>query len=261
MNRKTLYIIAGVALVVIVIAIASVSTAASFRLVSTDPRNNDTPHQYATVSFKFSRPLAATSDTVNTVTFSPAVQGTTKVSGDTISFTPATSYSINVTYLATVKNVTSANGEHSGDASLSFTPKYVDVNQLPADVQKRLIQQTDVAEDKPEPYSPSTIAIAGSNDLVAIGMNDNQMNDLQAALYRFFTSKNQEVRAVTVGGIVGAPHQIGSFKDSATFDIGIESKISYHAKVSYLGNTIHLILTDAATGKQVYDSGELNVNQ
>lgn len=257
-DRKPLLLIAGIGVLFLILIAIVITQAVQFHLVSTNPKTNSQPNQYTAISFKFNKPLD-TGSQHNLIAISPSAAGKVEVSGNTVTFTPESTYQANTTYQVTLSNVLSAKGEKAANVTLSFTPVYVPYNQLPKDIQQRLVTQTDINDNKPKPYTPDAIAIAGSSELINDGLSSEQLIALKQAFFQYFQANKQEVRGMSVTNITKTlhDHAAGDYS-SLNFDVTLDNKTAYKAKVVMINLTaIQLTLFDNS-GAKLFDSGTID---
>lgn len=257
MRNKRIYM-AGVVFIVIVFAFLAWQSL-SFHLVSTDPSNGSQPNQYASVSFTFNKPIKSSGDGLNSVSIQPFIAGKTTVSQKAVTFIPFASYQPGTQYTATLSAVISKGGKKLSNFKTTFTPQYVSYSNLPTDVRRRLISQTDTNDSQNQLYLASVIAIKGTDALLIHGFSTQQLSNLQTAFFRYFESKKEQVRGMVLSNIVKEPYnpdsssEISVINFVATFD----NKQSVSAKVSYSGlSSIRLYLHNSG-GDLIYDSGAI----
>lgn len=259
MNRKLLLI--GIVIILVTVAAFGVRQATTFHLTGTNPKNGSQPNQYTAVSFMFNRPISTSAQTANQINLTPTVSGKTSVAGKAIIFIPDSSYQVGTEYSATLTGVTSTHGDRLGSIRINFQPKYVPYAQLPDDVKKRLIEQTDIGDTKPKPYSAEVIAIAGSTELLNHGLSSQQLTNLKLAYFQYFQSIQQEIRGMKLSNINKVPHDrySASTTDTINFTTTLDSKATYSTKLEYFNLTgIRLYLYDTKSGSLIYDSKTLN---
>jgi len=69
------------------------------------------------------------------------------------------------------------------------------------------------------------------------------------------TTRARKIRA----NLTKVPHVSGSTSDTMNFDVSINDKLTYKARLVYANLTdVRLYLSNTTTGAQVYDSGLMN---
>jgi hypothetical protein len=258
MNKKNLLILV-VAAVVVFFGFA-IWQSITFRLVDSIPGNNSHPNQYTLVAFKFNKSLSSSDASANQISIVPDVPGRSSIDGKEVIFIPVSSYQTRVEYTATLSNILGANGEKLADITIKFTPQYVTYSDLPNDVKARLVNQTDVNDTKPVPYSAASIAISGSDDFLNHGVSTEQLDGLKSAFYKFFKSKGIEIRGVNLSDLTKTPHDrySSSTVDTITFTVALDNGTKYKGKIEYSNiTTVRLLLYASESGAQVYDSGNI----
>ncbi len=112
-------------------------------------------------------------------------------------------------------------------------------------------------EEVPEPQ------LSGFDKLVERGLSSYQLDALKNGISRFLESSHKQVSAVAVVpssiNKLGRPRDSREIKDTLLFDLALDDK-TYKARLEYYDvSTIQLYLFDSQTGRQVFDSGVLDV--
>jgi hypothetical protein len=109
---------------------------------------------------------------------------------------------------------------------------------------------------------PNEPVILGLSHLLGYGLTSTQLTSLKYAFTAYNKTLNPKIKEVSIGrsSIELTPHDrySSSTSDSMTFQVIIDSKTTYNAKLEFFDlTTIHLYLT-TTTGATVFDSGEVN---
>lgn len=123
---------------------------------------------------------------------------------------------------------------------------------------------SDPPEKAPELYGRNADApiFLGDTKLLNYGVSSYQRKDFQFGIFTYFQSVSKKIKEVSVdvSTITIKPHNRSTPTtiDTAYFDVVIDRKDRFKVQMDYYNITaIHMYMTDS-TGKQVYDSGELN---
>lgn len=248
LNRRNI-ILALAGITILILASLGFRQTVGFRLLSSSP-SGTSEHQYSPIVFTFSQELAATNEGVNQILLNPNVQGATIVSGKKAMFEPLEPYDPSVNYKVTLKGPTAKAGGVLPDITFTFRPNYVDISKLPAKY-----QTPKEGSDVKETYSPSVINIGGSAALLSHGLTSDQLTLLQEDFYTWFASQKLEYRDINLTNMV----QFNASRDTSgpdyfTFNVVINGKQFYTAKMEYRLVTIHLQLFDPQSKALVYDS-------
>lgn len=111
------------------------------RLVSVTPSPGNTKVTLIDpISFSYNKPLDPA--LVSSFTLSPYVDGVLTVAGSKLTFTPKGTYTIGVTYTATIKSPRAADGIETTDSTTHFT-----VNFVPFNEQTKAQQQANISDN------------------------------------------------------------------------------------------------------------------
>jgi hypothetical protein len=124
----------------------------TFHVVSTTPKNHGSISTYGAVVVNFSQALPSNSG-VNQITLSPSVVGQSTTQGKTLTFVPANPLTSGKTYRAVLSNITSGNGKHLADVSLTFSVVTIPFSKLPKADQDRYVSHQDQQFDATTPLN------------------------------------------------------------------------------------------------------------
>ena len=123
---------------------------------------------------------------------------------------------------------------------------------------------SDPPDKAPEKYNanPDTPVFLGYTKLLDLGISSTQVNDYQYAIFQKYKTENKKVSEVSIDvktiNLQQHDRYSSSNVDTALFDIVVDRKDRFKVKMDYYDLTkIHLYMFDT-TGKQLYDSGELD---
>ena len=138
--KKSL-VLAAAGLVILGVALAVLTHLAVVQTSVKDGSTDLLPYQ--DISFTFNRDL--TDNNAPIVTVDPETPGTVSVTGKVLTFKPKNLWDVNQQYRVTVTYNKLPGFQKTKE--VSFTPKYVDFKDYPAEVQKSLVPTEDPPTD------------------------------------------------------------------------------------------------------------------
>jgi len=100
----------------------------------------------------------------------------------------------------------------------------------------------------------------GFSNLLDYGLSDSQLSTLEAAFYSFVQQQHLSTKAIsiTVASISSSSVDPNTGNSTLSFYVVFDQKTTYKAQVQYGGlSSVELVLLDAKTSVQIYDSGTL----
>lgn len=195
----------------------------------------------------FNKPISA--NTAKHFSISPAVSGTTRVKGNTLTFTPDRLLADGQTYTATISQATSSDEKlKGGKTTCTFKVGFVPYDELSKDVQERELKFTD--------NQPPELAYFGEGDLLDQGVTSEQIPYIESFLKQTFDRTPKTDYAINIENVISAPFDPNQDAPVSryTFDVLINDVYYKVALDSEPLGDIHLRLYNTA-GKLLDDSG------
>jgi Bacterial Ig-like domain len=187
------------------------------------------------------------------VSSQPSVVTSSTVSGNTLTINLNQMMSAGTNYTVTINSISDTSNGQLTNKVYSFTPTASSFANLPTDQQNATLQQ-----QQNHPPSKANIGFVGTDALLNDGVTLGQENDLEQAFFNFEPdTKAVVIDTTTITPIARDPNSADP-GDSITFAVTVDNH-PYNATINYSNVTVlQLLLVDQATGKQVFDSGNID---
>lgn len=252
--RQIRLLVAGLVALVLILAGYKFYSSLQFHVVSTDPSLQNFASVATYVDFNFNQPLS--SDGVS-VSSSPSITTSHSVHGKTLKIGLTPPLVVGNSYTITI-SVSSTKDKRLVNKPFTFTAQDVDFNSL-----SKAQQQAILATQTPKKQnSPDNFTYIGANTLLTNGLSEDQLSDLQLALFHYIQQSKQRVSDITFDNITPpAPHPDNPLAPDITkFTVQFDKGPTYNAQVAATDlSTAQISLFDAKTGTQIYKSGQINV--
>ncbi len=225
-----------------------------FHLVGSTPGKTSISTISPYVTLNFNQTLVSGGAQVDA---NPGVFSSYAISGKSITFNLATPLTTGKNYAITIHSLASTKGSKITTVVFSFKTKVIPFQKLPQDQQAAILKNQTARTP-----SRDSITYEGTNTLLDHGISATQVNDLKQALFNFTQIQHKTVSTVTLTNPVFIPFDPHGTSGvaSSTFSVTFDSGSPYNATFSFSGlSTGRLLLVTPTSGQQVYDSGDIDL--
>ena len=239
--------------IIVAVVVWLIYYASTFHVISITPATNNIATVTPSLTVNFSQNIVNSS--LKVVAQSSFISNTT-IHGKAVTFTLNAPLQAGQTYTVTIASVANQKGKVLQNIVLSFKPKVVPFDQLPAS------EQTEILNNQAKAPSRQTTVFFGTDSLIDHGLSSQQAQYYQQAVSNYVASLHTNLTGAVIdpGSIAQAPLD-GSGLFRVKFSVTINTQ-KYSAAIAYSGlSDAELFLYSPSTQQQVFDSGDLGASQ